>query len=217
MIVENLTKNFGKLTVLRDISFSVKKNEFLSIIGPSGCGKTTLLYIIQGFLKQSTGKIKIRDKTGFIFQDHNLFPWKTVKENIQFGIKDSKIVKSLLKEINLQGFEDYYPSQISEGMKQRVGIARALANNPEILLMDEPFASLDYLTRLKMQDFLLKLHRDKNLTIILVTHDIDEAIRLSDRIIVLSKLPAKILKIIDVDGKKGDFIKKEVLDLIHNN
>ncbi len=218
--LENVNKRFGTLCVLKNISFNVLEGEFISIIGPSGCGKTTLLHLIQGFSEQSSGSIETYGEKGFVFQDHSLFPWKTVKENIEVGPinkgknKDviRKITKSLIKEINLKGFENHYPNQISEGMKQRVGIARALANNPEILLMDEPFGSLDYFTRLKMQDFILKVKKERKLTILFVTHDIDEAIKLSERIIVLSRLPSRVIEIIKVNQDHSN-LKKRILDL----
>jgi len=204
--LNNVSKRFGKFSVLEGISFEVYGGQFVSIVGPSGCGKTSLLYLIQGFTEKDEGKIETDGRTGFIFQEHNLFPWKTVKDNIMIGPLNNgkkneaeKITNEILKEINLFEFKDYYPHQISGGMKQRVGIARCLANNPHILLMDEPFGSLDYFTKLKMQDFILKLQRKLNLTILFVTHDIDEAIKLSNKIIVLSKRPAKINTIINLD------------------
>jgi len=216
IIVKNVSTSFGMLKVLDNISFTVKENEFISIVDPSGCGKTTLLHLIQGFTKPTSGIIKTYGKKGFVFQDHNLFPWKTIKENIEIR-NNSKNINHILKNIGLKPFSDYYPNQVSEGMKQRAGIGRCLVYNSDIILMDEPFGSLDYLTKLKVQEFLLKLWKKNRLTIVFVTHDIDEAIRLSDRMIVLSKLPAKILKIIDVDKKKSEIIKKEVLDLIQND
>ena len=223
IIVENVNKNYGNLCVLKDISLNVNESEFVSIIGPSGCGKTTLLYLIQGFTKKSSGIIKVDGKLGFIFQDHNLFPWKTVKENISVGpINKGKskneveqVTNFILNEIMLYKFGNSYPHQISEGMKQRVGIARCLANNPEIILMDEPFASLDYLTKLKMQDLFLRIWKKRRLTVILVTHDIDEAIKLSGKIIILTKLPARIKEIIDVKKfKDKNILKKKILNLI---
>lgn len=215
ILLRNANVNFGKLKVLKNISFNVKEKEFISIVGPSGCGKTTLLHLIQGFIKQSNGIIKTRGKKGFVFQEHNLFPWKTIKENIEIKNKNKKEVGVILDNVGLKQFQHYYPGVVSEGMKQRAGIARCLAFNSDIVLMDEPFGSLDYLTKLKVQKFLLKLYKKRGLTIVFVTHDIDEAITLSDRIIVLSKLPAHILKIIKVDKSKN--LKNEILNLIHNN
>ena len=224
IVVKNIEKSFGEIKVLDNISFNVLDKEFVSIVGPSGCGKTTLLYLTREFLDDYGGEINILGKNGFVFQDHNLFPWKTVKENIEVGpinkgkskCEAEKITNDLLKEVNLGEFKDHYPPQISEGMKQRVGIARALANNPEILLMDEPFGSLDYLTRLKMQDFLLKLCKEKGLSVLFVTHDIDVAIKLSDKVIVLSKRPARILESIEINESNKVIVKKRIMELIGN-
>jgi len=219
MRINNLNLSFNDIEIIRDISFDVKKGEFLSIVGRSGCGKTSLLYLILGFLEANSGSIEINGKKGFVFQDHNLFSWMTVKENIKVPLINQeknpedieKISSELLKEVGLVSFEDHYPNQISEGMKQRVGIARALANNPEILIMDEPFSSLDYFTRFNMQDFILRLKEKHNLTIVFVTHDIDEAIKLSDRIIILSERPTWVVEVLE----KVEFDKEKILDLIN--
>ncbi len=214
IIIKDLCMCFGKLRVLSDIFFNIKENEFVSIIGPSGCGKTTLLYIIQGLIKQTSGEIISVGKKGFVFQDHNLFPWKTIKENILIGSNNLSNIDLILKNMGLSKFSNFYPSQVSEGMKQRAGIGRCLAYDSDILLLDEPFCSLDYFSKIKVQEFLLKLWKERKLTILFVTHDIEEAIRLSNKIVVLSKLPAKVMKIIEVDKNKSDAIKKEILDLI---
>lgn len=214
IIIKDLSMSFGKLRVLSDISFNIKENELVSIIGPSGCGKTTLLYIIQGLIKPTSGEIITTGKKGFVFQDHNLFPWKTIKENILIGSNKVSNIDLILENIGLKSFSDFYPSQVSEGMKQRAGIGRCLAYDSNILLMDEPFCSLDYFSKIKVQEFLLKLWKERKLTILFVTHDIEEAIRLSNRIIVLSKLPTKVMKIIEVDKNKSEAIRKEILDLI---
>src|SRR3990167_2022070 len=184
LIVENLEmvykNNNEPLKVLKKISFKVKENEFLCILGPSGCGKTTILNAIAGFITFNKGKIfldgelilKPTRKIAVVFQNYALFPWKTVKENISVGLR-------------LNGFPNYYQNELSGGMQQRVAVSRALANNPEIILMDEPFGSLDSQTRINLQEQLLKIwHRHKK-TIIFVTHDVDEAILLGDRILVL--------------------------------
>jgi len=204
MKVENISKSYGKLEVLKDISFTVEKGEFVSIIGPSGCGKTTLLHIIQGFEKPTSGKVISEGKKGFVFQEHNLFPWKTVLENVNIDtLEDPKLI---LEKMELTKFTDFYPNQISSGMKQKVGIARCLLRKSDIILMDEPFASLDYFTRLKMHDFLMTLKE----TILFVTHDIDEAIKLSDKIIVLSGRPAKVIGMFTAD----EVSKEKVLELV---
>ena len=222
IIVKDVGKSFGEQKILDGISFSVDRGQFVSIIGPNACGKSTLLYLIQGFIGCSGGEMMTNSRTGFIFQDHNLFPWKTVRQNIELGPvnrgypvhKTKNMTKRLLKEVNLLGFEDHFPHQLSGSMKQRTGLARCLANNPRILLMDEPFSSLDYLTRLKMHDFIIKLRKRRRLTILFVTHDIDEAIKLSDKIVVLSKRPSKVLDVIDVTPNNGSRIKKHILGLL---
>src|SRR3989338_10924081 len=205
LIVENLEmvykNNNEPLKVLKKISFKVKENEFLCILGPSGCGKTTILNAIAGFITFKKGKIfldgelilKPTRKIAVVFQNYALFPWKTVKENISVGLRLNgfpkhqieKIVNYYLKIMQLKSFQNYYPNELSGGMQQRVAVSRALANNPEIILMDEPFGSLDSQTRINLQEQLLKIwHRHKK-TIIFVTHDVDEAILLGDRILVL--------------------------------
>lgn len=231
IVVRDLGKKFGRLEVLDSISLEVKSGEFISIVGPSGCGKTTLLFLMQGFLEPMKGTIEVDGKTGFVFQDNDLFPWKTVKENIEIGPRNSGkseseikgITKRLLKEFELIRFEDNYPHQISGGMKKRVSIARCLANNPQIIFMDEPFSSLDYLTRIKAHDFVSRLLKRKRITAVLVTHDIDEALKLSDRIVVFSDRPARINGIVKLEGCKKyqdsssfTHYKKRVLHLIEN-
>ncbi len=239
IIVRNLGKKFGNLDVLDSISFDVINGEFLSILGPSGCGKTTLLFLLQGFLNPTKGTIKVKGKTGFVFQDDNLpkwdrgktgfvfqdddlIPWKTVKENIEMGPKNlgkskseiKKITGKLLKEIGMEGFGDKYPHQISGGMKKRVSVARCLANNPQIIFMDEPFSSLDYLTRIKIHDFVMKLLKKRGITAIMVTHDIQESLKLSDRIVIISGTPAKIKGILKPEKNEGVEQKRPHSDII---
>jgi len=211
IIVKNLCMDYKRLKVLDNISFDIKESEFVSIVGPSGCGKTTLLYLIQGFIKQKKGIIRTYGKKGFVFQDHNLFPWKTIKENI--GISQNVDIYPILEHIGLNNFKDYYPNQVSEGMKQRAGIGRCLAYNSDILLMDEPFGSLDYLIKIQVQKFLLRLWKVKRLTVLFITHDIDEAIRLSNRVIVLSKLPARIVEIVEIDHRNTDKMRERILNI----
>ncbi len=191
---------------LEGVSFSIAKGESCSVIGPSGCGKTTLLFILFGLLKPTEGEILINSKNiALILQDYGLFPWKTVYENVSLGLEirgvkkeeQRKIVLPLLEKLGLKGFENHYPRQLSGGMQQRVAFARALALNPEVLLMDEPFSSLDALTREKLQNFLLKLWINNKVTMVLVTHSIEEAVFLGRKIVVLSQRPGRVLKIID--------------------
>ena len=220
--IENLYKSFllesGELKVLENINIDVKKGEFVSIVGYSGCGKSTLLRIIGGLEIQSSGKAFAGGQEisgpgldrGMIFQESRLFPWLKVKDNILYGMsakekkKLSKTQKkekvdSLLKLVGLESFSDVYPNQLSGGMQQRVSIARSLIGNPDILLLDEPFGALDAITRMNMQDEILNVWRDTEKTMLLVTHDIDEAIYLSDRIIVLSSRPGRVKKVFDVN------------------
>lgn len=214
-LCKSFVSNGRTITVLDKISFDIHNNDFLCILGPSGCGKSTLLRCIAGFEKINGGKIILEgaeiSKPGtdrmMVFQDFNqLFPWLTVEKNIDYPLKISypelskfqrkELVNYYLELVNLYDFKDFYPYQLSGGMKQRVAIIRALSLHPKLLLMDEPFGSLDAFTRYKLQKELLKIYQQKNVTIIFVTHNIDEAIILSNKIIVLSQDPAEILDII---------------------
>lgn len=206
--------NENDVEALKNISLSVRKGEFLSIIGPSGCGKTTLLRLIAGLDKPEAGKITLEGEEitapgpqrGYVFQQGSLFPWLTVEKNIASGLKargtfqEKKAdVAQFIELIGLHGFEKSYPHQISGGMAQRVAIARALINQPAALLLDEPMGALDAFTRADLQDKLLELWQKNGTTMILVTHDVDEAIYLSDRIVVMTPRPGQISEIIDVD------------------
>jgi NitT/TauT family transport system ATP-binding protein len=216
--VEGLGKVFesrnGAVETLRGISFSVKRREFICVIGRSGCGKSTLIRILAGLETPTTGKVLVdgvevsgpgHDR-GMVFQGYTLFPWLTVTQNIMFGLRRGGMdrynaerdAKSWIKMVGLTGFADHYPSQLSGGMKQRVAIARALANKPRILLMDEPFGALDAQTRCTMQGYLQQIWMNVEITILFITHDLDEAIYLADRIIVLDAHPGRIQEIIDV-------------------
>jgi len=210
--VNHITKEYSgneQTLVLADISFDARSGEFLSIIGPSGCGKTTLLKIVAGLLNPTKGEILIENKrieglrkdTILVFQEYNrsLLPWRTVRGNIEFALEinnhsPNEDPKKYLEMVGLRGFERYYPWELSGGMQQRVAIARALAYGPKILLMDEPFGSLDARMREELEDELLRLWNELGITIIFVTHDLDEAIYLSDRLIVLSERPAVLLE-----------------------
>ncbi len=198
------------VSVLRPITLTMGKGEFVSIIGPSGCGKTTLLKIIAGLENPSAGQIFIdgreasrnKNRIGLVFQEYALFPWRTTIKNMEIGLEILSVPKSerraaameYIRKFGLSGFEDHYPHQLSGGMKQRVAIARTLLTNPEVVLMDEPFGSLDSQTRNHMQTFLLDVWQSRKAGILFVTHNVDEAVFLSDRIIVLSKRPASILR-----------------------
>lgn len=202
--LQNVSKSYigkdGKSTkVLNNISMQIEKNEFVCFLGKSGCGKSTMLNLMAGYIKADEGNIIINKKLisgpsqerGVVFQEHALFPWYTVLENIAFGPSVNhlrnvkKIAEEYLKMIGLEEYRDYYPGQLSGGMKQRVGIARAFANRPAILLMDEPFSALDAKTRENMQEQLLNIWEKAKTTVVFITHSIDEAITLADRVIVL--------------------------------
>lgn len=204
----------GPVTALKDIHFKTHRREFVCVIGPSGCGKSTLIRILAGLESHSAGEVLLdgqpvagpgRDR-GMVFQGYTLFPWLTVKKNVMFGLEmnnagrneaDSQ-ARQWLELVGLSKFADAYPHQLSGGMKQRVAIARALANQPRILLMDEPFGALDAQTRAKMQAHLLEIWKNIDITILFITHDLDEAIFLADRILVLKAHPGEVQELIEV-------------------
>ena len=204
-----------QVLALDRISANVEEGEFVCLIGPSGCGKTTLLHMIAGFTFPSLGLLLYKDRpiTGpgpdrtVIFQEYGLFPWLTVSENIEFGLLAAgvdraarqEIVRDYISLVHLEGFEHRYPTQLSGGMKQRVGIARALAPDPDMVLMDEPFGALDALTRDFMQEEILSIWEKKRKTVILITHSIDEAIFLGDRVIVMTARPGRIKEVVKID------------------
>jgi NitT/TauT family transport system ATP-binding protein len=235
LTVNGLGKTFHsskKETVaLRDIHFTTHRREFLCVVGPSGCGKSTLVRILAGLEEQTSGEVLLegrpvtgpgRDR-GMVFQSYTLFPWLTVKKNVMFGLEvndhgsDEAERQALqwLQLIGLDKFADAYPHQLSGGMKQRVAIARALANQPRILLMDEPFGALDAQTRCRMQAHLLEVWRKIDITIVFITHDLDEAIFLADRILVLKAHPGEVQELIEVPVPRprsvGQFISQEFL------
>jgi NitT/TauT family transport system ATP-binding protein len=206
------------LLALVDVTFQVEKNEFFSIVGPSGCGKTTLLNLLAGFEQPTRGELRVGGKVitqpgwerAVVFQEYALFPWYTVSQNIRYGLQrkrlpeaeQRRLVDHYIGLVGLRGFESRYPRELSGGMRQRVSIARALAVNPSILLMDEPFASLDIQTREYMQDELLKIWQREPKTVIFVTHSIDEAIKLSDRVAIMGPRPGRIEEIKTVDFER---------------
>ena len=202
-----------EVSALQDVSLEVRRREFIAILGPSGCGKSTLLYLIGGFLPTEQGTIRVDGKPvagpgpdrGIVFQHFALFPWKTVRQNILYGLEKMGLareererrVRSFIELVGLNGFEDSYPSQLSGGMKQRTAIARTLALDPEILLMDEPFGALDAQTRSLMQSELLSIWQRSPTTVIFVTHDVQEAVYLAERVVVMSARPGRVKAIID--------------------
>lgn len=216
--VNNLSKSFfniagEEIKALDTIHLDVKSGEFISIIGPSGCGKSTLLRLIAGLEGTDAGEIFVDGEEvkaphysrGFVFQDPTLFPWKNVWANIAIGLEARGILKEKKTEVDeyldlvgLKGFEKAFPHQLSGGMAQRVALARALINHPKALLLDEPLGALDAITRINMQDEILRIWQQRKTTVLFVTHDIDEAVYLSDRVVVMSPRPGRIQKIIDI-------------------
>ena len=252
--LEHVTKTFlvrdeekkgvkREFTAIQDLDFSVKEGEFLTIVGPSGCGKSTLLDLLLGLTTPTKGRLLIDGREingpgldrGIVFQQYALFPWKTARGNIEFGLEAKGVPKSEWREqadyyldlVGLKNFADRYPHELSGGMKQRVAIARSLAFNPDVLLMDEPFAALDAQTRETLQSELLRIWEKTGKTIIFITHGIDEAVYLGERVVVLSPNPGRVKKIIDVPLKNRLFdqaiksdetfikVRQEVWSLLH--
>ena len=209
--IKDICKNYqaknGEIEALKNISFDVKKGEFISIIGPSGCGKSTLLSIISGLESKTSGEIYINGRIGYMLQKDNLLEWRTIYNNVLLGleiqknitVENKKYVEELLKKYGLYEFKDKYPTQLSGGMRQRVALIRTLAIRPNILLLDEAFSALDYQTRLMVTEDVYKILKNENIKALMVTHDISEAISMSDRVVVLSKRPAKIKNIHEID------------------
>lgn len=246
--IKNVKKNFkieGKsVEVLENVTLDIKKGEFISIVGASGCGKSTLLRIIAGLEKATEGEILVGNRVvdapsenvGMVFQQARLYPWMRTKDNILYGISNEqnkrlskqdkqKKVKDLLELVGLSGFENAWPRQLSGGMQQRASIARALISNPDVLLMDEPFGALDALNRINMQMEILKIWEQEKKTVIMVTHDIDEAIFLGDKVVVMSDKPGVIKKVFNVnfsrtrDRTSPDFVrmKREIYSMFFEN
>ncbi len=217
LCVENVSVTFQRdkdqVHVLENVSLEVGDGEFVCLVGPSGCGKTTLLNAMAGFLAPTAGEIRVDGEVVqgpdprriFVFQERGVFPWLTVEGNIGFGLfrlsraEREQRIAHYVKMVGLQGFEKAYPSELSGGMKQRLEVARALAVNPDMLFLDEPFGALDSITRLVMRKELLRIWEAERKTIIFVTHDIDEAVQLADRVVVMSSRPATIQQIVDID------------------
>ena len=236
--IQNVNKSFTvdgqKVDVLKDINLEVQKGEFIAIVGHSGCGKSTLLKIIAGLEKNDTGLVTVDGKEvngpgmdrGMIFQEHRLFPWMSIEKNVQLGLKGlskeekTKLSDQYLELVKLSEFKKAYPSQLSGGMSQRAAIARSLVSQPEVLLLDEPFGALDALTKIELQEELLKIRERFHNTMLMVTHDIEEAVYLADRIVVMSARPGRIKDVIKVelgtyrDRGGSDFAhyKKKIFD-----
>lgn len=241
--VENAGKTFlqnGKeFTAFTDVSLSIEKGEFICLLGPSGCGKSTLLNAMAGFAPVTSGSIKIDGKevkepsikNVTIFQNYGLLPWRTVQKNVELGLESQKVPKEERKKIadkyiamvGLSDFKKAHPRQLSGGMQQRVSIARALSVSPDIIFMDEPFGALDAITRMKLQDDILSISRQEKKTVIMVTHDIEEAVFLADRIVIMTANPGKIKSIVTVPLKghrertASDFlqVRDKIFDLFN--
>jgi NitT/TauT family transport system ATP-binding protein len=214
-VVKEYIGNKGKTVALNGVSLDIKENEFICVVGPSGCGKSTLLNIIAGLLEPTSGAVYLDGKKiegtgverGVVFQSYALFPWRTVLKNVMFGLemkrmpkaKAEEIARKYIKAVGLEGFEHAYPKELSGGMRQRVAIARAYAADPEVLLLDEPFGALDAQTRVQLQSELLNTWEHEKKTCFFITHDVDEAIILAQRVIIMSARPGRIKRIVDID------------------
>jgi NitT/TauT family transport system ATP-binding protein len=239
----HVQKRYGtgeaSVIALSNVDLQIATGEFICVVGPSGCGKTTLLNLLAGFERPTSGKVTAfsreisepgPDRT-LMFQDYALFPWLTVAGNIRYGLRRRKvarkeanrIVERYVELIDLRGFENKYPHQLSGGMRQRVALARALAVNPDVLLMDEPFAALDSFTRERMQDELVRIWQQERKAVLFITHNIDEAIKLADRIVIMSPRPGRISRIIDVtsarprdiDSAENSELTREIRAILH--
>lgn len=225
VILKNISMDFysmsNEIEVLNNINMTLHKGEILAIVGPSGCGKSTILNIVSGLLKPTSGEVIVNGKTGYMFQKDNLFEWRTIYQNITLGLEINHLkekhyfqkIDELLKKYGLWDFKDSYPNELSGGMRQRVALIRTLVLNPNILLLDESFSALDYQTRLLVNDDVYSIIKEEKKSTIMVTHDISEAIAMADRIILLSKRPARIKKIYDInltiDGKRTPLKSRE--------
>lgn len=199
--LEKVSHDYGEVSVLSDMSLVVKEHEIVVLVGPSGCGKTTILNLLSGHIQPTSGLIRHSGIIRTVYQKDGLFPWLTVLENIAMGLRTMEDVtkrdaelRELIELIHLEGFEHHYPHQLSGGMRQRVELARVLAGDSDILLLDEPFSALDYQARLRMRIELLRLLKERPRTVVFVTHDIEEAVQLADRVLVLTQRPATICR-----------------------
>jgi len=221
--LETVSRSFGAVEVLRGLSLDIRRGEFVAVVGPSGCGKTTLLNLLSGYDRPSSGVILRNGHVRMVYQQDGLFPWQTVSENISLGLRHlgdqaerDRQIGDMLRLIGLEGFTDHYPHQLSGGMRQRVELARALTGDSDILLLDEPFSALDYLTRLRMRQELARLLQERPRTVMLVTHDIEEAAQLADRVIVLTERPAQIQCELKIGASRPrDLTHPEVVSATH--
>jgi NitT/TauT family transport system ATP-binding protein len=222
--IEEASVSFGSVEVFRRLSLEISRGEFVAVVGPSGCGKTTLLNLFSGFLKPALGSVVCSGRVRMVYQHDGLFPWQTAAQNIALGLRDlsseaerERQLKEMLRLINLEEFAGHYPHQLSGGMRQRVELARALVGNTDILLLDEPFSSLDYLTRLRLRRELARMLEELPRTVVLVTHDIEEAAQLADRILVLSDRPARICRELQVTLRRPrELTHPQVVETVHS-
>ena len=223
LVVENASLSFGSVQVFENLSLEIERGEFVAVVGPSGCGKTTLLNLFSQFIKPATGRVVCAERLRMVYQHDSLFPWQTVRENLELGLRRQKNeadrarqLKEMLNLIKLDGFADHYPHQLSGGMRQRVELARALIGDSDILLLDEPFSSLDYLTRIRLRNELARMLDKLPRTVVLVTHDIEEAAQLADRIIVLSDRPARVCSELRVElARPRELTNPVVVTTVH--
>jgi NitT/TauT family transport system ATP-binding protein len=220
LVLENVSHSYGAVAVINNLSLVVNPGEVVVLVGPSGCGKTTILNLLSGHIEPVSGTIQRQGIIRTVYQHDGLFPWLTVLENISVGLRSmtdasqrEKELRELLELIHLEGFEHHYPHQLSGGMKQRVELARVLAGDSDILLMDEPFSALDYQTRLRMRRELVRLLEQRPRTVVFVTHDIEEAAQLADRVLVLSNRPATINRELHIKAQRPrDLTDHAVID-----
>jgi NitT/TauT family transport system ATP-binding protein len=241
--IDDVTKVYdpegANVTALQNIDLDIGRDEFVTVLGPSGCGKSTLLEAIAGYLEPTEGEVRVAGERvegpdpsrGVVFQENRLFPWKTIGENAKFGPQmrddvDAGRIQELLEVTGLDGFQDAYPHELSGGMQQRAELVRLLANDPDVMLMDEPFSGLDAMTKELMQELLLDIWEEENRTVMFITHDVEEAIFLADRVVVMTARPGQVKDVIDVDlGRPRDLdvltterftdLKSRALDQIH--
>jgi len=209
LVLQKVSHSYGTVAVLNDLNLVVKQGEVVVLVGPSGCGKTTILNLLSGYITPVEGTIQRNGIIRTVYQQDGLFPWLTVSENILMGLRKTaednqqkKELGELIELIHLEGFEDHYPHQLSGGMRQRVELARVLSGESDILLMDEPFSALDYQTRLRMRQELVRLLKQRPRTVVFVTHDIEEAAQLADRVLVLSNRPATVCRELQIEAPK---------------
>lgn len=221
--VSGVTFGYGETPVFEDLSLEIAHGEFVAVVGPSGCGKTTLLNLLSGYVEPLRGTVSRHGRVRMVYQQGGLFPWKTTAQNLEMGVRDIKEknergrrVDEMLRITGLERFGNHYPYQLSGGMRQRVELGRSLIGQTDILLMDEPFSALDYLTRLRMRLELSRILALKPCTVVLVTHDIEEAAQLADRVFVLSERPATVRRVLEIDlARPRELTHSRVVEAVH--